>query len=84
MAGKGDTYRKVDKTKFESNFDRIFGRKEKEEHEHAEAMRAFASGEKLEFRPKKTASDYGSTDEWYPCDNPDFHENFEYRIRRDG
>ena len=48
MAGKGNTYRPVDKEKFEQNFDKIFNKKE---HEHAEAMRAFASGEKLEFRP---------------------------------
>lgn len=80
MSGKGDTYRPVDKDKFEQNFDRIFGNKE---HEHAEAMRAFAAGEKLEFRPKKTATNYGSTDEWFACDNPDFHHNFEYRVKRD-
>ena len=80
MSGKGDTYRPVDKDKFEQNFDRIFGNKE---HEHAEAMRAFAAGEKLEFRPKNTATNYGSTDEWFACDNPDFHHNFEYRIKRD-
>jgi len=80
MSGKGDTYRPVDREKFEQNFEKIFGNKE---HEHAEAMRAFASGEKLEFRPKKDATSYGSTDEWYPCDNPDFHHNFEYRIKRD-
>jgi hypothetical protein len=38
---------------------------------------------KIEFRPKKTASSYGSTDEWFACDNPDFHHNFEYRVKRD-
>ena len=79
MSGKGGTYRKVDKDKFEQNFDRIFGK----EHEHAEAVRAFAAGEKLEFRPKKTATFYGSTDDWFACDNPDFHHNFEYRVKRD-
>ena len=79
MSGKGDAYRKVDKDKFEQNFDRIFNK----EHEHAEAMRAFAAGEKLEFRPKKTATSYGSTGEWFACDSPDFHHNFEYRIKRD-
>jgi hypothetical protein len=79
MSGKGGTYRKVDKDKFEQNFDRIFGK----EHEHAEAVRAFAAGEKLEFRPKKTAIFYGSTDDWFACDNPDFHHNFEYRVKRD-
>jgi hypothetical protein len=26
MSGKGDTYRPVDKDKFEQNFDRIFGK----------------------------------------------------------
>jgi len=57
--------------------------KEKKEHEHAEAIRAYAAGEKLEFRPKKKKGHYGSTDTWYPCDLPDFHPNFEYRIKRD-
>lgn len=57
MSGKGDTYRPVDKQKFEENFEKIFGKKE---HEHAEAIRAYAEGEKIEFRPKKTASSYGS------------------------
>lgn len=56
---------------------------EKKEHEHAEAIRAYAEGEKIEFRPKKTASSYGSTDDWFACDNPDFHHNFEYRVKRD-
>ena len=55
----------------------------KKEHEHAEAIRAYAEGEKIEFRPKKTASSYGSTDDWFACDNPDFHHNFEYRVKRD-
>lgn len=52
------------------------------EHEHAQAIRALADGNKLEFRVKQDATSYGSTDDWYPCDNPDFHPNFEYRIRR--
>lgn len=52
-------------------------------HEHAEALRAFAEGKKLEFRVKPGATNYGSTMEWYPCDNPDFHHSFEYRIRRE-
>lgn len=80
MSGKGDTYRPVDKKKFAENYDRIFGKKE-EEHEHAEAMRAFAEGKKLEFRPKPGVMSYGSTGSWYPCHNPDFHHNFEYRIK---
>ena len=80
MSGKGNTYRPVDNKKFADNFDRIFGKKE---HEHAEAMRAFAAGEKLEFRPKPGATSYGSTTDWHPCNNPDFHPNFEYRIKRD-
>ena len=79
MAGKGDTYRPVDRQKFEQNYDRIF----KKEHEHAEAIRAFAEGKKLEFRPKPDSSTYGSTDHWFPCDNPEFHHNFEYRVRDD-
>lgn len=81
MSGKGDTYRKVDKAKFDQNFDKIFSGKK--EHEHAQAIRAYAAGEKLEFRPKKTATSYGSTNEWHPCENPEFHPNFEYRVRRD-
>lgn len=53
------------------------------EHKHAEAIRAYADGKKLEFRVAPNATAYGSTDEWYPCDNPDFHPRFEYRVRRD-
>lgn len=79
MSGKGDTYRPVDLEKFNDNFDRIF---KKKEHQHAEAIRAFAAGEKLEFRVAPGVTSYGSTHEWYPCDNPDFHPNFEYRIRK--
>lgn len=79
MSGKGDKQRPVDKQKFDSNFDRIFGNKE---HEHAEAIRAYAAGEKIEFRPKKTATNYGSNNEWQACNSPDFHPNFEYRIKR--
>ena len=30
MSGKGDTYRPVDKKKYEENFERIFGKKQKE------------------------------------------------------
>lgn len=52
------------------------------EHQHAEAIRALADGKRLEFRVKPGATDYGSTYDWYPCDNPDFHPNFEYRIRK--
>lgn len=52
-------------------------------HEHAEALRALAEGKKLEFRVKPDATNYGSTQEWYPCDNPDFHHNFEYRVVTD-
>jgi len=49
-------------------------------HEHAEELRALAEGKKLEFRVKPGATTYGSTSDWYPCDNPDFHHNFEYRV----
>jgi len=79
MSGKGDKPRPVDKQKFDSNFDQIFGNKE---HEHAEAIRAYAAGEKIEFRQKKTATNYGSKNEWQACNSPDFHSNFEYRIKR--
>jgi len=50
------------------------------EHEHAEVIRAYASGQKIEFRPKPNS--YGSTSKWYPCKLPEFHTNFEYRVRR--
>jgi len=52
------------------------------EHQHAEAIRAYADGYPLEFRVKPGATDYGSTDAWYACNKPDFHPNFEYRISR--
>ena len=50
-------------------------------HMHAEAIRAYADGYKIEFRPKPGA--YGSTTDWYPCHLPDFHPNFEYRKKED-
>lgn len=53
------------------------------EHKHAEAIRAYADGKKLEFRVAPDATHYGSGDDWYPCDNPDFHPLFEYRVRRE-
>lgn len=52
------------------------------EHQHAEAIRAYADGHKLEFRVAPDATSYGSGDDWYPCDNPDFHPRFEYRVRQ--
>ena len=79
MSGKGDTYRSVNLEKFNSNFDAIFNKK----HMHAEAIHAYAEGKKLEFRVAPGATHYGSTNDWFPCDNPDFHPNFEYRVRKD-
>jgi hypothetical protein len=52
-------------------------------HMHAEAIHAYAEGQKLEFRVTPGATHYGSTNDWFPCDNPDFHPNFEYRVRKD-
>jgi hypothetical protein len=34
-AGKGDTYRKVDRSKFEENYDRIFGKSKKQTNQSA-------------------------------------------------
>jgi hypothetical protein len=48
---------------------------------HAEAIRAYADGYEIEFRPKP--SGYGSTTDWYLCHLPDFHPNFEYRKKED-
>ena len=52
-------------------------------HMHAEAIHAYAEGQKLEFRVTPGVTHYGSTNDWFPCDNPDFHPNFEYRVRKD-
>ena len=58
-----------------------FGSKQMRRHEHYDAIIAFAEGHELEFRPKPNATPYGSTDDWYACDNPDFHPSFEYRVK---
>jgi hypothetical protein len=50
-------------------------------HQHAKAIHAWADGAEIEFRPKADKHSYGSTYDWYPCRNPDWHENFEYRIK---
>jgi hypothetical protein len=51
-------------------------------HQHAGALRAYADGHKLEFRVRPGAINYGSITEWHPCEMPEFHPNFEYRVRR--
>jgi hypothetical protein len=33
-AGKGDTYRKVDKNKFDASYEAIFGKKEERDYQH--------------------------------------------------
>lgn len=53
------------------------------EHEHAEAMQAFAEGKEIEFRVKPDVVRYGSKNDWHPCKQPDWHHNFEYRIKED-
>lgn len=58
--------------------------KERKEHKHAEAIRAYADGYELEFRVKPSEGRYGSTNgTWYPCSKPDFHPDFEYRVKPD-
>lgn len=53
----------------------------KNRHIHADLIHAWAEGAEIEFRPKRL--NYGSTFDWHPCENPDWHENFEYRVKRD-
>lgn len=49
-------------------------------HQHADVIHAWADGAEIEFRPKADKHSYGSTYDWYPCRNPEWHENFEYRV----
>jgi len=50
-------------------------------HQHADVIHAWADGAEIEFRPKPTLSAYGSSSDWMPCRYPDWHENFEYRVK---
>lgn len=52
----------------------------KTRHQHADAIHAWAEGAEIEFRPKKGGYGNGAF-EWRPCRNPDWHENFEYRVK---
>ena len=50
-------------------------------HPFADLIHAWAEGAEIEFRPDRTRIAYGSSVAWQPCRNPDWHENFEYRIK---
>lgn len=52
-------------------------------HQHADAIHAWAEGAEIEFRINPNKSNYGSEDVWRPCKDPDWHENFEYRVKRE-
>ena len=45
-------------------------------------IHAWAERAQIEFRVNQNKSNYGSEDVWRPCHNPDWHENFEYRIKQ--
>ena len=53
----------------------------KARHQHADVIHAWADRAEIEFRPKPTRSAYGSSSDWMPCRDPDWHENFEYRVK---
>jgi len=50
-------------------------------HPHADLIHAWAEGAEIEFRPNCTRIAYGSSIAWQQCRNPDWHPNFEYRIK---
>ncbi len=50
-------------------------------HLHADVIHAWAEGAEIEFRPNHTRIAYGSSIAWILCRNPDWHENFEYRVK---
>jgi len=52
-------------------------------HVHADVIKEWADGAEIEFRLNPKCSDYGSTLEWRPCTNPDWHPNFEYRVKQE-
>lgn len=52
-------------------------------HQHADVIHAWAEGADIEFRVDQNKSNYGSEDVWRPCRDPDWHENFEYRIKHE-
>lgn len=46
-------------------------------HKHAEVIKAWADGASLEAR-------FAGSDLWWvPCENPQFHEAFEYRVKKE-
>lgn len=51
-------------------------------HLHADMIHAWAEGAQIEFRVNSTRIAYGSSNDWKPCRNPEWHENFEYRIKQ--
>lgn len=51
-------------------------------HPLADLIHAWAEGAEIEFRVNSTRIAYGSSNDWKPCRNPDWHENFEYRIKQ--
>lgn len=50
-------------------------------HPHADLIHAWAEGAEIEFRVAPKPGRYGSTTTWHPCHKPDWHPNFEYRIK---
>ena len=52
-------------------------------HVHADIIHLWAEGAEIEFRVAPKEGRYGSTHTWYPCTNPDWHPNFEYRVKQE-
>lgn len=50
-------------------------------HPHADLIHAWAEGAEIEFRPDASKANYGSSLAWQTCRNPDWHPNFQYRIK---
>ena len=53
MAGKGDTYRKVDKKKWDENWERAFGDKQTGKDTHHQMQKAYLRGKR---KPLETTS----------------------------
>lgn len=54
----------------------------KSRHQCADVIHAWADGAEIEFRVNSTRIAYGSSNDWKPCRDPDWHENFEYRVKQ--
>ena len=52
-------------------------------HVHADVIHLWAEGAEIEFRCAPKRRSYGSTLTWHPCSNPDWHPNFEYRVKQE-